>query len=144
MTFFLFLKVSESQKQFFLKLHSPKNEQNIRPNFVRAEFVKYFVRFLGNGVSRKIAFEIYWPLTFPLTREQRIPNRAPPNHFNQPGWKVAGKKFVCLCFDFLVFLLSNNNLFLRNVKRLLFFIRFYSCKMYLFFDYFFKIIFLSF
>ena len=25
-------------------------------------FVKYFVRFLGNGVSRKIAFEIYWPL----------------------------------------------------------------------------------
>ena len=26
------------------------------------EFVKYFVRFGGNGVSRKIAFEIYWPL----------------------------------------------------------------------------------
>ena len=25
-------------------------------------FVKYFVRFLGNGVSRKNAFEIYWPL----------------------------------------------------------------------------------
>ena len=22
----------------------------------------YFVRFLGNGVSRKTAFEIYWPL----------------------------------------------------------------------------------
>ena len=22
----------------------------------------YFVRFLDNGVSRKIAFEIYWPL----------------------------------------------------------------------------------
>ena len=25
-------------------------------------FVKYFVRFLGNGDSRKIAFEIYWVL----------------------------------------------------------------------------------
>ena len=25
-------------------------------------FVKYFIRFLGNGVSRKNAFEIYWPL----------------------------------------------------------------------------------
>ena len=25
-------------------------------------FVKYFVHFLGNGVSRKNAFEIYWPL----------------------------------------------------------------------------------
>ena len=28
-------------------------------------FVKYFVRFLSNGVSKKklqIAFEIYWPL----------------------------------------------------------------------------------
>ena len=28
-------------------------------------FVKYFVRFLGNGVSRKNAFEIYWPLKDP-------------------------------------------------------------------------------
>ena len=26
------LKVSKSQKQFFLKLHCPKNEQNIRQN----------------------------------------------------------------------------------------------------------------
>ena len=25
-------------------------------------FVKYFVRFLGNGVSREIGYEIYWPL----------------------------------------------------------------------------------
>ena len=25
-------------------------------------FVKYLVRILGNGVSRRIAFEIYWPL----------------------------------------------------------------------------------
>ena len=27
-------------------------------------FVKYFVPFLGNGVSRKNAFEIYWPLPY--------------------------------------------------------------------------------
>ena len=29
---------------------------------VGQNFVKYFIRFLGNGVSRKNAFEIYWPL----------------------------------------------------------------------------------
>ena len=27
-------------------------------------FVKYFVRFLGNGVSKKNAFEIYWSLEY--------------------------------------------------------------------------------
>ena len=31
----------------------------ILPYEARAE---YFVRILGNGVSRKIAFDIYWPL----------------------------------------------------------------------------------
>ena len=56
------LKVSKSQKQFFLKLHSPKKELNIRQNSalkLRQKFVKYFVRYLGNGISRKNAFEIY-------------------------------------------------------------------------------------
>ena len=38
--------VCKGQKQFFLKPH----------------FVKYFVRFLANGVSRINAFEIYWSL----------------------------------------------------------------------------------
>ena len=42
-----YLKVSKSQKQFFLETPLPK---------------KRTFRFLGNGVSRKIAFEIYWPL----------------------------------------------------------------------------------
>ena len=28
----------------------------------KSRIVKYFVQFLGNGVSRKNAFEIYWPL----------------------------------------------------------------------------------
>ena len=32
------------------------------PSFIGQNFVKYFVRFWGNGVSRKIAFQIYWPL----------------------------------------------------------------------------------
>ena len=41
--------VRKSQNQFFLKLHCPKGQN----------FVKYFVRFLANGVSTKNAFEIY-------------------------------------------------------------------------------------
>jgi len=121
-----FLKVSKFQKHFFLKLHCPKNERNLRQNSallqslwhkgpyfnyvstflsifdqvstlvsifttvpdnsystvvsilqtkyvplcanvikvwpLRQNFVKYVVHFLGNGVSRKNAFEIYWPL----------------------------------------------------------------------------------
>ena len=61
------IKVSKSQKHFFLKLHCPKNERNIWQNyalhsFIGQNFVWYFIRFLGNGVSRNIAFEIYWPL----------------------------------------------------------------------------------
>ena len=46
------IKVSKSQKYFFLKLLF---EQNIRQNFVQ-----YY--FSGNRVSRKNAFKIYWPL----------------------------------------------------------------------------------
>ena len=58
------LKVSKSQKQFLLKLHSLKTERNIRQNSalhmkLGQNFVKYFVRSLGNRVSRKNAFEIY-------------------------------------------------------------------------------------
>jgi hypothetical protein len=38
--------------------------------------VKYFVRFLGNGVSRKNAFEIYWPLrpVHVFTKQFQQPN----------------------------------------------------------------------
>ena len=52
------LKVSKSQNQCFLQLHCPKNQRS----FTGQNFVKNFVHFLGNGVSRKNAFEIYWPL----------------------------------------------------------------------------------
>ena len=56
------LKVTKYLKQ--LRLHCPKNEQNIRQMKLGLNFVRYFVCFLGNGVSRKNAFEIYWPLGF--------------------------------------------------------------------------------
>ena len=55
------LKVSKSQKHFFLKLHCPKTNKildKILPWLHRAEFCLLF-RFFGNGVSRKNAFEIY-------------------------------------------------------------------------------------
>ena len=45
----VYIKVSKSQKHFFLKLHCPKNERNIRQNsvlalssFIRAEFRSFF------------------------------------------------------------------------------------------------------
>ena len=57
----LTLKVSKSQKQFFLKT-------KFCPIKLGQNFVKYFVRFLGNGVSRKIVFEIYWPLNWTVNR----------------------------------------------------------------------------
>ena len=43
-----------------------KKNQNIKtkswPLKLGQNFVKCFIRFLGNGVSKKNAFEIYWPL----------------------------------------------------------------------------------
>ena len=61
------LKVSKFQKHFFFKLHCPKIEQNIKQNsalwsYLGQNFVKYFIHFLGNRVSKINAFEIYWPL----------------------------------------------------------------------------------
>jgi hypothetical protein len=47
---FFCLKVSLSQKQFFFKLHCPKNERNIRQNSApaaRAEFYLIFCLFFG-------------------------------------------------------------------------------------------------
>ena len=58
----MLLKVSKSQKHFLSKLHWPKTNaifDNILPTFIGRNFVKYLVRFLGNGVLRKDAFEIY-------------------------------------------------------------------------------------
>ena len=45
------VKVSKYQKHFFLKLHCPKDERNIRQNyalacFIRQNFVQYFVTFV--------------------------------------------------------------------------------------------------
>ena len=68
------LKVSKSQKQFFLKLHCPKNERN-------QNFVKYFVRFLVNGVSRKDAFQIYWPLAWDFCLCLKLKGQANPSMF---------------------------------------------------------------
>ena len=48
-----------SVKQFFLKLQCPKKERNILDKILLYEARAEFCRFLGNGVSRKIAFEIY-------------------------------------------------------------------------------------
>ena len=60
---FISLKVSKSQNNFFLKLHCPKMNEildKILPYMKLGQnFVKYFVRFLGNGVSRNNVFEIY-------------------------------------------------------------------------------------
>ena len=61
----MYVKVSKSQKYFFLKIHCPKTNNildKILPYEAREEFFLtyiYFVHFLGIGVSRKIAFEIY-------------------------------------------------------------------------------------
>ena len=50
------LKVSKSQKFFYLKLHWPKNEQNIWQNFV-----KYFVCFWAMELQEKCFWDL---LTF--------------------------------------------------------------------------------
>ena len=54
------LKVSKSQKHFLLKLHCPKKGKKYLTKFcpmkLGQNFVKYFVHFLGNGVSRKKCF----------------------------------------------------------------------------------------
>ena len=72
------LKVSKFQKHFFLKLHCPKRSRKFLKDFcpnciqksalffiwpiLRQKSVKNLGGFGGNGVSRKNAFEIYWPL----------------------------------------------------------------------------------
>ena len=50
------LKVSKSQKQFFLKHHCPKNERNIRqilPYEARAEFCEIFRSFWAVNFQEK-------------------------------------------------------------------------------------------
>ena len=63
----IYIKVSTYQKHFFLKLHYPKRRTKyytkLYPIKLGQNFVKNFVRYLGNGVSRKNAFEIYLPLS---------------------------------------------------------------------------------
>ena len=52
------LKVSKSEKHFFLGTPLPKKWMKfftkVSPMKLGQNFVKYFVRFLGNGVSRKM------------------------------------------------------------------------------------------
>ena len=59
------LKVSKSQKQFFLNLHCPKNERildKILPFEARSEFCLIFCSFFRQWSFKKKSFEIYWPL----------------------------------------------------------------------------------
>ena len=54
-----YLKVSKFQKQFFLKLHCPKNERNIDkilPYEARAEFCQIFRSFFGQWIFKKKCF----------------------------------------------------------------------------------------
>ena len=60
------IKVSKSQKHFYRNSKKrTKHFTKFCPCFIGQNFVEYFVHFLGNGVSRKNAFEIYWPLKGP-------------------------------------------------------------------------------
>ena len=45
-------------------------------HIIQENFVKYFVRFLGNGFSRKKSFEIYWPLA-----KHRVDDITRTKHF---------------------------------------------------------------
>ena len=68
------VKVSKYQKHFFLKLHCPKDERNIRQNyalacFIRQNFVQYFVTFVfwANEFQEKflmIFLDLYEPLFY--------------------------------------------------------------------------------
>jgi hypothetical protein len=64
---------------------APKTNEifdKILPYEAKAEF---FVRFLGNGVSRKIAFEIYWPLVWVCCGMQHV----------RILWIIISKKPTC-------------------------------------------------
>ena len=51
------LKVSKSQKQFFLKLHCPKTNEKLDKIYeARAKFCQIFRLYLANEVSRKMLF----------------------------------------------------------------------------------------
>ena len=61
----LTIKVSKSQKHFSWNSIAQKRMKYLTkfcPMELGQNFVTYLVRFLGNGDSRKNAFEIYWPL----------------------------------------------------------------------------------
>ena len=60
------LKVSKSQKHFFLKFHCPKNEWNIRQNSALWSWGRILSNILfvfwAMEFQEKYALEIYWPL----------------------------------------------------------------------------------
>ena len=71
------------------------------PSFIVQNFVKYFVHFLGNGVSRENAFEIYWPLKCPKIAGS-----------NSLFFKIAGAKAPIapvLNWPLLLFNISGNS-----------------------------------
>ena len=58
-------KLRDKRGSFVANLPSPYLSLPMAfPMKLEQNFVKYFVHFLGNGVSRKNAFEIYWPLEY--------------------------------------------------------------------------------
>ena len=63
---FLYKRSVNIKSIFLLKHHSPKKWTKyltkLCPMKLVQNFVKYFVSFVGNGVSKKFAFEIYRPL----------------------------------------------------------------------------------
>ena len=55
-------------------------------------FVKYFVHFLGNGVSRQIPFEMYWPLN--LNTSHIFKELLTLKNFNKYRWPTNCSKNV--------------------------------------------------
>ena len=82
------LKVSKSQRQFFLKLHCQKMNEILD-------------KILPYGVSRKIAFEIYWPLVIrsQLTTKERSvkydtqrTSKRTTTHWRQKSWALDPRR----------------------------------------------------
>ena len=92
-------------------------------------FIKYFVHFWGNGVSRKNAFEIYWPLgsvwfCLPTTLFKKLSNeifksfmkfslKREKYHMNT-GFSNNRVLFITFYLEFHKEYLARNNLFVFN------------------------------
>ena len=77
----------------------------------RAEFwvIYYFVRFLGNGVSRKNPFKIYWHLIPPHHKIFR-PSYGPNFGYLHTGWSLSS----LLKTSFTVVTMTTKNMFIST------------------------------